>query len=99
HLLVLHSFPTRRSSDLEERDGPHGGVVLQRLERRQQVLLHGSRNLVDRFVFQIESDDGYTVIGELPRERRPRSHQRRSSTMAKPDRKSTRLNSSHVAIS
>src|SRR5207247_10211855 len=47
-------------------------------------LVHGGRNLVDRLVFQIERDDGDAVVGELPGERRPRSHQRRSSTMAKP---------------
>src|SRR5947209_4932244 len=68
----------------EEGDGPYGGVLLQRLERREQVLLHGGRNLVDRLVFRIESDDGDTVVGELPGERRPRRHQRRSSTMANP---------------
>src|SRR5207253_2078887 len=68
----------------EEGDGPHGGVLLQRLERGEQILLHRGRDLVDRLVFQIESDDGDAVVAELPGERRPRRHQRRSSTMANP---------------
>src|SRR5207245_11323994 len=56
----------------------------KRLERLEHVLIHCGRNLVDRLVFRIESDDGDTVVGELPGERRPRRHQRRSSTMANP---------------
>src|SRR6266536_4781535 len=58
--------------------------MLQRLKRREQVLLHRGRNLVDGLALQVEGDDGNAVVGELPSERRPRGHQRRSSTMAKP---------------
>src|SRR2546429_7562905 len=52
--------------------------------RREQVLLHHGRKLVDRLVLQVENDDGDAVVDELPGERRARSHQRRSSTMARP---------------
>src|SRR5882762_760696 len=68
----------------KERDGSYGGVVLQRVERREQVLLHRGREFVDRLTLQVEGDDGNAVVGELPGERRAGSHQRRSSTMAKP---------------
>src|SRR5216684_8724452 len=68
----------------KERDGSHGGVVLQRIERREQVLLHRGRELVDRLALQVEGHDGNARVGELPGECRARSHQRRSSTMAKP---------------
>src|SRR5206468_8396184 len=68
----------------EEGDGPHGGVVLQRVERCEQVLFHHGRKLVDRLVLQVENGDGDAVVDELPGERRARSHQRRSSTMASP---------------
>src|SRR5690606_41881856 len=67
----LHSFPTRRSSDL-------GGAVRARgvLPRRAGTRERSSRR--DR-------------LGELAPERAPSSARR--------DRKSTRLNSSHVKIS
>src|SRR5204863_2563980 len=67
-----------------EGDETEGDVMLQRLERREQVLLRGGRSLVGQLVFQVERDDGDAVVGELPGERRPRRHQRRSSTMANP---------------
>src|SRR6267378_2304632 len=68
----------------KERDGSYGSVVLQRVERREQVLLHRGRELVDRLAPQVEGHDGNAVVGELPSECRARRHQRRSSTMAKP---------------
>src|SRR5438034_5152343 len=61
-LRDLHSFPTRRSSDLPSPSWPRGSA-------------HGSRGRSLRF------------------------QSRRRSCSASPDRKSTRLNSSHTVIS
>src|SRR5439155_21280539 len=66
---ALHSFPTRRSSDL-------GGDLDDRL---QQAQLQGARGV----------GHGASGLGELVR----------GGQFAVGDRKSTRLNSSHVAIS
>src|SRR5439155_5997190 len=84
---VLHSFPTRRSSDLSQRRGTNGLAVRLRSARR------------------FLSD----VCGRLiQRVRRPSGEQTPSMRPTKGlidgvcsplDRKSTRLNSSHVAIS
>src|SRR5207253_10957930 len=79
----LHSFPTRRSSDLH----------------------HSSIDLVDR-LGDLRAPSLVRRRGQLPFELRARQPQRfeRSSflrilTATTQDRKSTRLNSSHVAIS
>src|SRR5690606_39930453 len=79
---VLHSFPTRRSSDLDSTEGPF--LVIDPSREPRKVSL----------------------------ERRPRSQQREAYRFGsryhqpswrpsahRPDRKSTRLNSSHVKIS
>src|SRR6266568_4990504 len=52
----------------EERGGLHRGVPLEHLERRQDLLLHRLRNLVDGLVLQIE-DDHRDAINEPPGER------------------------------
>src|SRR5699024_11454427 len=90
---ALHSFPTRRSSDLLL-------LLLGRLpgvdaEQGDIALLHEVRRFpegVDRFALDVvvrgEDDRAGTVrVGFV-------EHQR-----ARGDRKSTRLNSSHVSIS
>src|SRR5690606_42149020 len=73
---ALHSFPTRRSSDLEEAEGR-----VPRLARPR-----------DR-----EAQDGGR--GALRGGRAPPPRLRHRHAPAGPDRKSTRLNSSHVKIS
>src|SRR6266704_2490913 len=52
----------------EERGGLHRGVPLEHLERRQDLLLHRLRNLVDGLALQIE-DDHRDAINEPPGER------------------------------
>src|SRR5699024_12289639 len=87
-LLVVHSFPTRRSSDLR---------------RRTEVLLHwvlphprAGRSSSRRWMCGSTGTPSQRAAGCLPyilyRNRSPRGSDNR-------DRKSTRLNSSHVSIS
>src|SRR5205814_7503745 len=80
----LHSFPTRRSSDLRI------AALLVRGERR----LGPERALVHRFADERvpQIGDGLSCRGH----RQPRSPSGRSPRR---DRKSTRLNSSHLGIS
>src|SRR5436305_11200895 len=71
----LHSFPTRRSSDLSSTRTTQRGPTTYRHLREQWVRLRGRRNSVP--VVRVQS----------------------SSMEPSGDRKSTRLNSSHVRIS
>src|SRR5207253_11177807 len=80
-LTVLHSFPTRRSSDLHHGGKDHDAGVRLEGDRRQPIDRHHAQSLEHR------GDDRRL-------ERRRGSRGRRAG-----DRKSTRLNSSHVAIS
>src|SRR5207253_11081225 len=72
HHRHLHSFPTRRSSDLVDLRVPDGGARAHRRHDFRPCLEH-------------------------PRDRRVGRHAVRAVILR--DRKSTRLNSSHVAIS
>src|SRR5439155_26274261 len=86
----LHSFPTRRSSDL--------GVLADRLDARRTVIGTQTAQLISAsalawialggfaepwMLYTIAFINGTVLVLDVP----------------KPDRKSTRLNSSHVAIS
>src|SRR5690606_41785494 len=80
-----HSFPTRRSSDL--------GIVdlddlLQRLHVRKADIVEeaAAQESVGQFLFVVGSDDDDRAM-------------RGANCLARLDRKSTRLNSSHVKIS
>src|SRR5699024_12564335 len=78
---VLHSFPTRRSSDLQSRDRNSFPLTLLRLAG-----FRGARTLAK--------------TGALRQRRLAVSSTGRASPPLPPgDRKSTRLNSSHVSIS
>src|SRR5205807_3690090 len=82
--LALHSFPTRRSSDLTSK-GILAGVPATSTAHRQRLEIDGTP-----FLFQ----HGYrfgkvTYITRLPL----------GKNMTVLDRKSTRLNSSHLVIS
>src|SRR5439155_15357299 len=91
--LALHSFPTRRSSDLSERAfvpgdrGSHAqarvGVDVRRTDEALHQLVGDVIVLGEQLPGQIKRDG---VRGLLRRQQAE-------------DRKSTRLNSSHVAIS
>src|SRR5207253_10867527 len=83
----LHSFPTRRSSDLDEAapDLHHEAA-----DPRQLAAAHG-RPRRCASITRISSGMPRPVTAETATSGRPRRSHR--------DRKSTRLNSSHVAIS
>src|SRR5690349_23164306 len=88
--LALHSFPTRRSSDLVQRYSLEEGLSQQDVnaiaQDEQGFMWFGTEDGLNRF-------DGY--------EFRQLRHDRADPNSIKPcsDRKSTRLNSSHVEIS
>src|SRR5690606_41971569 len=90
---ALHSFPTRRSSDLAVIDNRVGYIGSQNLAAAGFVPGHPNRELVARVrgpaVAHLEAvfaSDWYMETGQ------------RLDVLAE-DRKSTRLNSSHVKIS
>src|SRR5437868_7387768 len=83
HLVELHSFPTRRSSDLElqkQRGGDIGSARGHR-DRIERRVLRISPRAVAQYNLHIAIASGAAQI------------------VFRQDRKSTRLNSSHVSIS
>src|SRR5207253_11062240 len=91
----LHSFPTRRSSDLlpalVERGGSNPGPEGNRPHSRH-VLREYGQSIGEGGALKVAA---YESTGGHRRDRSPRGRLRGRSL----DRKSTRLNSSHVAIS
>src|SRR5690606_42104334 len=91
HGRALHALPTRRSSDLSDR-------ILKRLRLMQ------AHSIVRRDAgaagVPLEMDRDGRIIGAVPLRVRPADDLRHvlSAQLAR-DRKSTRLNSSHVKIS
>src|SRR5439155_12057585 len=88
HQLNLHPFPTRRSSDL--------GQELEHVLVGPVVIGTG-RHVLDRVDDEIEVDEPRRHVSLDAACRRPQ--RRRELQGRERDRKSTRLNSSHVAIS
>src|SRR5690625_6917241 len=86
HHLYLHSFPTRRSSDLPETVHRHGNLT------NDQIFMQAASEGISMFAAagNAGSGDGTgeDIVADYP-----------SSSSYITDRKSTRLNSSHVAIS
>src|SRR5207249_6981609 len=89
----LHSFPTRRSSDLEnryrqneirQRPGDDNGRALAHWLKHEAL---GARGLVHAGKTRVARNARHVVIAE------------KLDESAERDRKSTRLNSSHVSIS
>src|SRR5690606_39845254 len=94
---VLHSFPTRRSSDLEFRiQSQH--TEADRPKVRNSLQLSHLANAFDGQA-QIFADDRIITLrsGNVPEAAGDPVQYRYQKTMI--DRKSTRLNSSHVKIS
>src|SRR5207249_9879567 len=95
HHRALHSFPTRRSSDLE---------IVERFDfARRLFSTFGGNPVAARAALAVLEviDDERLVphagrVGELLRERLGELREGHPSVV---DRKSTRLNSSHVSIS
>src|SRR5690606_41074629 len=89
HLRPLHSIPTRRSSDLAfQRPAEHGGAET----------LDGDRISFAPQCPRERRSDGLVVFGEQYRGHGSRLRIGDAAAGAR-DRKSTRLNSSHVKIS
>src|SRR5690606_41060523 len=92
-LRELHSFPTRRSSDLEcfqcDDPGRDGGGEVLRQEGPQRLVFPGL-DVACRPVVQ-DAQAKHALFSEIDRNARAQGIAR--------DRKSTRLNSSHVKIS
>src|SRR5207253_5947943 len=86
----LHSFPTRRSSDLIAERLPHVGAV--------EAQLGQAHHAIDVQPGIVSADGVQGAANLLPRNgRRTAEFQKEPADSL--DRKSTRLNSSHVAIS
>src|SRR5207253_10954858 len=96
NLRDLPSFPTRRSSDLR-----NDGVETRRLQGRARRVHHG---VADAFMMSCRPGDGDHRHREInPEDARSSTGEcsgepSRAAAQIE-DRKSTRLNSSHVAIS
>src|SRR5439155_6450883 len=93
--LALHSFPTRRSSDLWRQQHPSPVVftngVFDLLHVGHVALLEAARAEGAALIVGVNSDASVRRLGKGSGGERPVVHTT--------DRKSTRLNSSHVAIS
>src|SRR5690606_41290972 len=88
-----HSFPTRRSSDLNELFGHEKGAFTGAINEKPGCfeLAHGGTLFLDE-IAEMEADIQVKLLRALEQ----RSFRRLGG---KKDRKSTRLNSSHVKIS
>src|SRR5207302_10601502 len=95
---ALPSFPTRRSSDLPCSGSARERLAVQQQEQREHQRLHQPRKKNRRKV------DSHEAGNEAPRRKYHPIGQRcdkltRRIAKRRADRKSTRLNSSHVKIS
>src|SRR5205814_9172842 len=92
----LHSFPTRRSSDLGPRQdpgSPYSGVIslfATALPAGKQPIIYGDGEQTRDFTYIANVVDGVLKACEAPKV---------AGEVINIDRKSTRLNSSHLGIS
>src|SRR5207253_8956498 len=91
HHRPLHSFPTRRSSDLT-------GRLRAGNERSSEDIKSSERDVVLRAARRLRGRPQVSSAHSANSNHLPR-HRTRSAAGSSGDRKSTRLNSSHVAIS
>src|SRR5207249_12320520 len=95
-LLSLHSFPTRRSSDLERGQRCKGAVAIAQQHSASEIVEVDSEQI--QLAVDVEVCRGYE--NEASRSHGDRTLGSEGAiTIAQEDRKSTRLNSSHVSIS
>src|SRR5690606_39669791 len=88
-----HSFPTRRSSDLKEAPELEVVIARQSLQPASEIApQHGQTAHQCRVCRQVINGDRKII-------QRRRAHEVLAEASAIADRKSTRLNSSHVKIS
>src|SRR5690606_41844674 len=89
HHRDLHSFPTRRSSDLGSRQSASPVWRRQRFQQRPQAATNSAGQVLQR----------RRTAAQCRSRQKTASRTRPESCTAARDRKSTRLNSSHVKIS
>src|SRR5690606_41812063 len=92
--LALHSFPTRRSSDLGEID------MAWRVDQVEHILLAVPRRVMQAYGLRLDRNAALAL--DLHRIEHLLFHLARiepAGHLDEADRKSTRLNSSHVKIS
>src|SRR5439155_10546102 len=95
----LHSFPTRRSSDLFVAVDPDLIVHRSTLGLFFDLFDKGGTSFSERFGYVFDKFVGQLLSSACPQERLWSSSEWEQSLSCGQDRKSTRLNSSHVAIS
>src|SRR5207249_9669169 len=97
HPPPLHSFPTRRSSDLPFRRDERGSVAERVMFNPMTIQIAataaGSRDLEAKQPARVRRHESFVEVDQATVVRR-RALRRKTI-----DRKSTRLNSSHVSIS
>src|SRR5699024_12224481 len=94
YILNLHSFPTRRSSDLELADeSDQNGLIIMANDTDISAFGPGSRFGLVHDVF------GVTPVDEGIESSTHGKNESFEYVAEQEDRKSTRLNSSHVSIS
>src|SRR5699024_11980079 len=97
--LILHSFPTRRSSDLFSEDQQE--IILDAAEKSVETERESLYEQEDEYK-EKAIDDG-AEVNEIDRDpfidlAEPLQDKTAEDTGTEEDRKSTRLNSSHVSI-
>src|SRR5207249_11951558 len=96
HPVTLHSFPTRRSSDLSHRPG---GTPQPPHDASTPLACRRDRNVRSTSSHRTPARRNATAVSPTPTAPDDRNTRGRGSRSASEDRKSTRLNSSHVSIS
>src|SRR5699024_12715925 len=90
-LLYLHSFPTRRSSDLFSKSLPLTEAILLQIACRLTVDNNTGNLQLDKYLHLLTLNVTFLKLGDLSL--------KNNEDLDHIDRKSTRLNSSHVSIS
>src|SRR5207253_7921389 len=94
HPRELHSFPTRRSSDLPYSGGGDGAVMETEIDET-----YAAEPFLRRYELLKTDASALARLERKGRAAYANVHDPAWWDQATPDRKSTRLNSSHVAIS
>src|SRR5206468_10945852 len=95
-LRALHSFPTRRSSDLEDKDDSTEYVytLFVPMDAEMAFPCFDQPDLKGRFRLELTAPENWTAVSNTAIE-----SQSQAGPGRRLDRKSTRLNSSHDQIS
>src|SRR5699024_12802061 len=96
-LQNLHSFPTRRSSDLQQRKADQLKQSNNKAQTDLKDTQEQSKKAVDALNAQRDTWNANEKV--LAKQRQELADAEKVKKAQKEDRKSTRLNSSHVSIS